>query len=125
MEFLGTVTPRLDLPGEFLCPAFGVAEDNRKVWVGDIDQPAKYIEFFAFFNLNIRLFDLRDDQIGVLNLDKLGFVHESFGDIDDRLWKGGREEQCLAFLRNFFEDQFDIITESHIKHLISFIKYNR
>ena len=60
-----------------------------------IDDPAEHIEFLAVLDFDIGLFDLGNGQLGVLDPDKLGLIHEPLGYIDDRLRHGCREEEGL------------------------------
>ena len=71
VQFLGTVPPGLDLSGQFLCPALGVAEDDRQLGIPEIDHPAEHVEFLAVLDFDIGLFDLGNGQLGILDPDKL------------------------------------------------------
>ena len=101
MQFFGTVPPGLDLSGQFLCPALGVAEDDSELWIPEIDHPAEHVKFLAVLDFYIGLLGLRDGQLGVLDPDKFRLVLEPFRDVDDRLRHRSREEQGLPALRDF------------------------
>ena len=73
-------------------------------------------------HLDIGLFGLRNGQLGILDPDELRLGLELLGDLEDRLWHGGREHEGLAFLRDLPEDQFDVVPESHVQHLVGLVK---
>ena len=66
----------------------------------------------------------RHGQFRVLDPDELRLCLELLGDLEDRLRHGRGEEQGLTVLRDLPKDQFDVVAEAHVEHLVGFVQHN-
>src|SRR5690625_2577715 len=99
------------------------SEDDRKFRLMRIQEIGEYIQFFKFFYNCIDLFDLRVTCTLVHCFDNLRVVHEPCNKLLYRCRHCCREQQCLpVFFRETGHDEFHIVDEAHVHHLIRFIK---
>src|SRR5665648_535096 len=69
------------------------------------------------------LLSIRDSNSHSLNADKLRFFHKPLSNILDLSRHRCRKEQGLTFFWNLLENRFDIVQETHVQHLICFIRH--
>ena len=122
VESFHKVSARLHTAHEIINRSLRIAEHERKFGVVHIKSAAKRFKLVALSDFNISLFDLRDRKFLAGDLHELRIMLEPSGNVQNRLRHSSRKQNRLPVLRSITEDILDIITESHIEHLISFVQ---
>jgi hypothetical protein len=117
------------LLGEPLDFCFCVAEDHCLGNGQTVVQIAKGIEFpFLFVNCDEELLNPLEGQLISLHENFDGVVHEFSTHLEDFLWEGGADDDCLSLEGQKSKDFMNLISESFFpfgslfKHLISLIQ---
>lgn len=118
---LGFETARSKLFGKFFHAVLGPAEDEYFFEIGIVQNVVQNVDF-------VHALDLHDVLLNVfgsgLRLDGDGdWVFEKFSDqtFDGGGHSGGETER-VPFGRDIGHDLLDVVHESHIKHLVSFVE---
>ncbi len=101
---------------------FRVAEYHCQIWVIHVNQTRQRVKLALFFYVKVILFNVGDSQFLADDFNEHRVLLETFCDIQYFRGKRSGKEQCLVFSGDFYQNSFNILTETHIKHFIGFIQ---
>ena len=122
VQTVGHVTLRFEMIHQVVHHALGVAENNPKFEVMNVNQPRQQFDFEAPIHLIINLLDGRHSHRLLLDLHIFRIARIPFDQIANRSRHRGRKENRLPLLRRVFEDGFDVIAETHVEHDVGFVE---
>ena len=109
--------------GQFIDSLLLVGEDNA---LSDdhalvkLDQGSEFLA--VLFHRDVELLDTIQGQLFVLDQNLDWVLHELVGHLDDVHRHGGREEAHLNVRGQVSENQFDVLDEPSVKHLVGLVQ---
>lgn len=114
---------RSELVGQPVDLSASVAEDDG---LGDGDglvEIAKRVELpLLLFDGNVELLDTFQGQLVTLDENADGVAHELFGDLENLLRHGSREQDTLGVLGQELEDLVHLVLETTREHLVGLVE---
>jgi len=108
--------------GKLLNTLLGVAEDDALV---DVHSGIQLVEDVVLpgllLNSNVELSDTFKGQLGLVNQNSDGVVHEVLGELEGLGGKGGGEKGDLDILGKVLENLLNLVSEADLEHLISLV----
>ncbi len=102
---------------------FRVAEDETQRDGIDIDEPAEELRLRLFSDFDIILVRQIGSQFFAGDLDVNRIFLVRFRQLHDLRRHRRRKQQHLLLLRNFLKNRIDILSKTHIQHLIRLIEH--
>ena len=112
LELLGELIDHCSCVAEYHCGRGGVRSK----------QEAESVGLSSHCNFKVVLLDQGDSALRSLYLDMHGIVLEFFGYCEYLRRHSCREEDGLSVSRSGCEDRFDVLSEAHIEHFVSFVE---
>ncbi len=126
MKSLGKISSALEYLCQLIHLTLCVAEHKGKLWLIVIQKAREHFNFILPLNIKIILLNLRYRQFFFHNLNHLCVrLLVILGDFKNFTRHGCGEQNGLTLLvRNILKHCLNVLAESHIEHLISFVKHN-
>ena len=108
---------------QVVCPVFGTGEHQHLTPVALTDHLGQQFPFtFLIHKVNV-LSHLLGGGITARDFDFQRVMQQLFGQCFNVVREGRREQQVLAFCRQFCQHAANIVNEAHVEHTICFIQH--
>src|ERR1700678_1111116 len=122
VDTVGGISATNQLLGQMIDRPFGVAEDNTKLEIVEINDAGQGLGFSVTAAFDVSLFNGGHSQDLMLDANSLGVRCVGLDQLKNRLRHRGRETDELPALRNGAQNLFDVVPEPHVEHFIGFIQ---
>ena len=122
MHFVGGVTARDEMLGQFVDHHLGGAKDDAEGDVLQIDEAAEDVELGAAVDFVVDLLDGGHGERLRFDGDVDRVLGEGLDQLLNRAGQRGGEEDGLALGGRLFEHGADVVEEAHVEHAVGFVE---